>query len=90
MDLATGAKQVFVMMDHQTKTGESKIVGRCTYPLTGIGCVSRIYTDLGVLDVTPEGLRVREMAPGLTFADLQTATGVALLPPSSTEDNKHE
>jgi 3-oxoadipate CoA-transferase beta subunit len=79
MDLAIGARQVFVMMEHQTKTGESKIVERCTYPLTGIGCVSRIYTDLAVLDVTPQGLRVREMAPGLTFKDLQAATAAPLL-----------
>jgi 3-oxoadipate CoA-transferase beta subunit len=82
MDLAIGAKQVFVMMEHQTKTGESKIVERCTYPLTGIGCVSRIYTDLAVLDVTPQGLRVREMAPGLTLADLQAATAAPLLAPT--------
>jgi 3-oxoadipate CoA-transferase beta subunit len=78
MDLAIGAKQVFVMMEHQTKTGDSKIVERCSYPLTGIGCVSRIYTDLAVLDVTPAGLRVREMAPGLRFADLQAVTGAPL------------
>ena len=82
MDLAIGAKQVFVMMEHQTKTGESKIVERCTYPLTGIGCVSRIYTDLAVLDVTPQGLRVREMAPGLTLADLQAVTNAPLLAPT--------
>jgi 3-oxoadipate CoA-transferase beta subunit len=79
MDLASGAKQVFVMMEHQTKTGESKIVERCSYPLTGIGCVSRIYTDLAVLDVTPRGLCVREMASGLTLADLQAVTAAPLL-----------
>jgi 3-oxoadipate CoA-transferase beta subunit len=83
MDLAIGAKEVFVMMEHQTKTGESKIVERCTYPLTSIGCVSRIYTDLAVLDVTPSGLRVREMAPGLTLADLQAVTAAPLLPPTA-------
>jgi 3-oxoadipate CoA-transferase, beta subunit len=82
MDLAIGAKQVFVMMEHQTKSGESKIVERCTYPLTGIGCVSRIYTDLAVLDVLPSGLRVREMAPGLTLADLQAVTAAPLLAPT--------
>ena len=80
MDLAIGAKQVFVMMEHQTKTGESKIVEQCSYPLTGIGCVSRIYTDLAVLDVTPQGLKVRVMAPGLTFDELQAATSATLLP----------
>lgn len=85
MDLAIGAKQVFVMMEHQTKTGESKIVEGCTYPLTGIGCVDRIYTDLAVLDVTAQGLRVREMAPGMTFKDLQAVTGAALLPPTEGE-----
>ncbi len=81
MDLAIGAKQVFVMMDHQTKTGESKIVEQCSYPLTGVACVNRIYTDLAVLDVTPAGLAVREMAPGLTFEELQAATAATLLPP---------
>ena len=78
MDLATGAKRVFVMMEHQTKTGESKIVDRCTYPLTGMGCVSRIYTDLAVIDITSEGLMVRDMAPGLTLDELQSITGVPL------------
>lgn len=81
MDLAIGAKQVFVMMDHQTKTGESKLVEACSYPLTGVACVSRIYTDLAVIDVTRDGLRVREMAPGLTLADLQAVTAAPLLPP---------
>ena len=80
MDLAIGAKQVFVMMDHVTKTGESKIVEACTYPLTGVACVNRIYTDMAVLDVTPKGLTVLEMAPGLTFKELQAATGATLLP----------
>ena len=89
MDLAIGAKQVFVMMEHQTKTGDSKIVEACSYPLTGIGCVSRIYTDLAVLDVTPEGLRVLEMAPGLTLTDLQAVTAAPLLPPTASKETKH-
>ena len=78
MDLATGAKRVFVMMEHQTKAGESKIVERCTYPLTGVGCVSRVYTDLAVIDITDDGLVVRDMAPGLTLDELQNITGVPL------------
>ena len=79
MDLAIGAKKTFVMMEHTTKSGESKIVPACTYPLTGIGCVSRIYTDLAVLDVTPEGVKLVEAFNGLTLADLQAVTGVPLI-----------
>jgi len=79
MDLAIGAKQVFVMMEHQTKNGEGKIVPQCTYPLTGIGCVNRIYTDLAVLDVVPGGLRVVEMAEGLSRSQLQEVTGATLI-----------
>jgi 3-oxoadipate CoA-transferase, beta subunit len=78
MDLASGAKQVFVMMEHLTKSGESKLVAQCSYPLTGIGCVSRIYTDLAVIDITPQGLAVREIVDGLSFDDLQKLTGVEL------------
>jgi 3-oxoadipate CoA-transferase beta subunit len=78
MDLAIGAKKTFVMMEHLTKDGRSKIVERCSYPLTGIGCVSRIYTDLAVLDVTPAGLAVVEMVEGLSFEELQRLTGVPL------------
>jgi 3-oxoadipate CoA-transferase beta subunit len=80
MDLATGAKQVFVMMEHLTKKGQSKIVERCTYPLTGIRCVSRIYTDLAVIDVTPGGLQVVEIIDGLSFEELVKLTGVPLIP----------
>ncbi|CAI8884582.1 MULTISPECIES: 3-oxoacid CoA-transferase subunit B [Pseudomonas] len=79
MDLATGARQVFVMMDHLTKTGESKLVPQCTYPLTGIGCVTRIYTDLAILDVTSDGLKVREIVADISFEDLQTLSGVPLI-----------
>jgi 3-oxoadipate CoA-transferase, beta subunit len=78
MDLAIGAKKVFVMMDHQTKSGESKIVGTCTYPLTSIACVNRIYTDLAVMDVTPHCLHVLEMVDGMTLAELARLTGVPL------------
>ena len=78
MDLAIGARNVFVMMEHLTKSGESKIVPCCTYPLTGLACVSRIYTDLAVLDVTAGGLEVLEMAPGLELAELTRLTGLPL------------
>jgi 3-oxoadipate CoA-transferase beta subunit len=79
MDLAIGAKRVFVMMEHLTKSGQSKIVKSCTYPLTGVACVNRIYTDLAVIDVTPQGLRVLEMVPGMSFEELTRLTGVPLL-----------
>ena len=79
MDLAAGAKQVFVTMEHLTKKGESKIVERCTYPLTGLRCVTRVYTDLAVIDIRPDGLHLVEiLAEGLTFDELQRLNGVAL------------
>jgi 3-oxoadipate CoA-transferase beta subunit len=78
MDLAVGAKHVYVMMEHTTKSGESKIVRRCTYPLTGLACVDRIYTDLAVIDVTPAGLKVVEIVDGLPFDELQRLTGAPL------------
>lgn len=78
MDLAIGAKRVYVMMEHLTKQGQSKIVERCTYPLTGVRCVNRIFTDLAVIDVTREGLQVVEMAEGLSLEELQRLTGVPL------------
>jgi 3-oxoadipate CoA-transferase, beta subunit len=78
MDLAIGAKKTFVMMEHTTKGGQSKIVHTCSYPLTGIGCVSRIYTDLAVIEVTPTGLRLLEKADGLGLDELQRLTDVPL------------
>jgi 3-oxoadipate CoA-transferase beta subunit len=79
MDLAIGAKQTFVMMDLLTKQGESKLVEACTYPLTGIGCVSRVYTDLAVFDVGSGGATVVEMVDGLTVEALHKLTGVPLV-----------
>ena len=79
MDLAIGAKKTFVMMEHLTKAGQSKLVATCTYPLTGIACVSRIYTDLAVIDVTPQGLKVVETFNGLGLNELQRLSGVPLI-----------
>ena len=78
MDLAIGAQRVFVMMEHVTKAGEPKIVARCTYPLTAMHCVDRIYTDVAVIDVTDRGLAVVEMVEGLEFDELQRMTGAPL------------
>ena len=79
MDLAVGAKKVFVTTDHVTKSGEPKIVAELTYPVTGKKCVDRIYTDLCVIDVTPEGLKVIEKVNGLSFDALQALTGASLI-----------
>lgn len=78
MDLAAGARQVFVVMEHVGKKGEPKILGKCTYPLTGIGCVSRIYTDKAVIDVRASGLVVTEIAVGVTRDELVAATDASL------------
>ena len=78
MDLAAGARRVWVLMDHQTKSGESRLVRRCTYPLTALGVVKRIYTNLAVLDVRPDGFTVREMVEGLTLDALQKVTDAPL------------
>jgi 3-oxoadipate CoA-transferase beta subunit len=71
MDLAVGAKQTWVMMEHLTRGGASKLVERCTYPLTGVRCVSRIYTDLAVIDVTPQGFKLVETVVGLSRDELE-------------------
>jgi 3-oxoadipate CoA-transferase, beta subunit len=78
MDLAAGARQLWVLMEHLTKSGDSRLVRRCTYPLTALGAVKRIYTNLAVLDVTTEGFAVREMVDGLTLEALQNVTDAPL------------
>jgi len=78
MDLAVGAKRIFVMMDHCTKTGEPKLMQSCTYPLTGAGVVRTVFTDLAVIDVTEKGFVVREMTAGISFDELQEKTAAPL------------
>lgn len=79
MDLAVGARQTWVMMDLLTKQGESKVVKACTYPLTGIGCVKRIYSDLATLECTPDGLRLVDLVDGLEHAELERLIGLPVL-----------
>jgi len=78
MDLVAGVKRVVVLMEHAAKNGEHKIVPQCTLPLTGVGVVSRIITELGVFDVTPQGLKIAELAEGVSMDDVAEKTGVAL------------
>ncbi|MDP3083068.1 MAG: 3-oxoacid CoA-transferase subunit B [Rubrivivax sp.] len=78
MDLATGAKQTWVMMDLLTKQGQSKVVAQCSYPLTGIGCVKRIYSDLATLACTPDGLQLIDTVDGLEHAELERLLGLPI------------
>jgi 3-oxoadipate CoA-transferase beta subunit len=78
MDLAAGAKQVWVLMEHTTRAGQSRLMRRCAYPLTALGVVNRVYTNLAALDVTGDGFAVRAMAPGLTLEALQDVTDAPL------------
>ncbi len=78
MDLAIGAKQTWVMMDLLTKTGQSKVVKTCSYPLTGIGCVKRIYSELATLDCTPQGLKLVDKVDGLGHAELEALLGLPI------------
>ncbi|HKW57621.1 MAG TPA: 3-oxoacid CoA-transferase subunit B [Candidatus Acidoferrum sp.] len=79
MDIAAGAKKLIVCMEHSTKEGAPKIVRQCTYPLTGLACVDTVITDLAVVDVKPEGLLLREIAPGWRIDELQSLTGAPLI-----------
>ncbi|MGE5338517.1 MAG: 3-oxoacid CoA-transferase subunit B [Gemmatimonadota bacterium] len=87
MDLVAGVERVVVLMEHCAKNGEHKILQRCTLPLTGVGVVNRIITDLGVFDVTPDGLRASELATGVTMEEVRVKTGchvrLSHLPPAA-------
>ena len=78
MDLAIGAKQTWVMMDLLTKQGVSKVVAQCSYPLTGVGCVRRIYSDLATLECTPQGLKLVDLVEGLKLAELENLLGLPI------------
>jgi 3-oxoadipate CoA-transferase beta subunit len=80
MDLVAGVKTIYVVAQHTTRDGEPKLVEACTYPLTGPGVVDRVYTNLAVIDITPDGFRVVELSPGVHFGYVQERTGARLLP----------
>jgi 3-oxoadipate CoA-transferase beta subunit len=84
MDLVAGVKTVYVITQHTTRLGEPKLVDSCTYPLTGVGVVDRIYTDLAVIDVVDAGFRIVELSPGVSFEHVQERTGAKLLGGSGT------
>ncbi len=80
MDLVAGVKSVFVITQHCTKHGDPKLVEKCTFPLTGVGVISRVYTDLAVIDITEQGFQLVELSPGVDFEYVQERTGAELLP----------
>lgn len=86
MDIAAGAKRLIVCMEHTTREGVPKIVRQCTYPLTSLACVDTIVTDLAVIDVKPEGLLLREVAPGWSVEELQKLTGAPLMSPGGAAE----
>jgi 3-oxoadipate CoA-transferase beta subunit len=81
MDLVQGVRNIYVITQHTTKSGEPKLVEKCSYPLTGPGVVSRIYTNLAVVDVTRAGFQTVELAPGVTFEEVRSSTAASILPP---------
>ena len=86
MDLVAGVKSIYVITQHCTKTGAPKLVENCTYPLTGLGVVTRVYTDLAVIEVTTDGFRVVELCPGVEFEAVRERTGANLLPAADGVD----
>jgi 3-oxoadipate CoA-transferase beta subunit len=80
MDLAAGARRIWIVMEHNTRAGEPRLLKRCTYPLTAAGCVKRVYTELAVIDVTERGFVVTDMVPGMTLEALQERTEARLHP----------
>ena len=82
MDLVQGVKKIFVITQHTTRDGDPKLVERCSYPLTGVGVVSRVFTDLAVVDVTAQGFQVAELAPGISFEEVEEKTGAPILRPA--------
>jgi 3-oxoadipate CoA-transferase beta subunit len=80
MDLVAGVPTILVITRHTTKSGDPKLVSECSYPLTGKGVATRVYTDLAVIDITTEGFRLSELAPGLTFEEVRDRTGADVLP----------
>lgn len=83
MDLVAGVPSIYVITQHTTKSGEPKLVETCTYPLTGLGVVTRVYTDLAVIDITPQGFRLVELAPGVDVKTVRERTGAPVLAPDS-------
>jgi 3-oxoadipate CoA-transferase beta subunit len=81
MDLVAGVKSVYIITQHCTKNDEPKLVESCTFPLTGVGVVNRIYTDLAVIEVTPDGFQLVELSPDVSYEYVQERTGAPLLPP---------
>jgi 3-oxoacid CoA-transferase subunit B len=86
MDLVASARNIIVAMQHTNPKGESKLLPQCTLPLTGVGCVKKIVTDLAVLDITPDGFLLRERAPGVSIEEIRSKTAGKLLVPDEVKE----